>query len=225
MRRQAIAFVLLALGASPAAAQDQEPAYSRGGFDYFSATVEPAETRAVPTACERLYGKHTEVQPVEKSYRCSVITPSEPRLSTKLGEEVALADQFPEPKRQKVVDALVDKYKRLAQCPAGTQATYDGTMYSCTRTLAAKELCPSGEAKQLDSGEMGCVISSCAKGLTDLAALTKGEHSGCFKCPRGSFDAKETDSFHGALQGMNSPFSDVFCKAASGAPKAKSTGP
>jgi hypothetical protein len=219
MLRQTVLFVLLSLAAASAAvAQPVEPSYSRGGFDYYSAPVEPATTRPAPTACEKLYGKHVEVQQVEKSYRCSVITPSEPRLSAKLAEEVALADSFPEPKRQKVVDALVDKYKKLAQCPAGTQAAYDGTMYSCVRTLAAKELCPAGAATALDSGEVGCVVSSCAKGLTDLGALTKQEHPGCFKCPKGSYDANETEAFHGALQGMPGPFTDVFCKAASGGP-------
>jgi hypothetical protein len=167
----------------------------------------------VPTQCEVQFGKHTEVQPLEKTWRCSVTTLSEPRLSTKLNEEIALADQFDEPRRQKVVNTLIDKYKRLAQCPAGTEAFHDGSMYWCVKTFTARELCPSGVPTALDSGELGCVISSCAKGFTDLGALTKGDHPGCFKCPKGSYDAKETEAFHGALKGMPGPFTDVFCKA------------
>lgn len=218
MQRPAVTLVLLALGSSQrAAAQDLEPSYSRGGFDYYSAQVEAAETRAVPNQCETLYGKHTELQQVDKSYRCSVTTLSEPRLSSKLNEEIALADQFPEPKRQRVVDTLVDKYKRLAQCPAGTEAFHDGSMYTCVRTFGAKDLCPSGAPRGLEAGAIGCVSSSCPRGLTDLATLSRGEHEGCFRCPRGSYDARETEAFHGALKGMPSAFADVFCKATGGA--------
>ena len=217
MQRHAVTLLLLVLGNSwSAAAQDLQPAYSRGGFDYYSAPVEPAGTRAVPTWCEKRYGKHTELQQEGKGYRCIVTTPSEPRLSTRLNEEIALADQFPEPRRQKVVDALIDKYQRLAQCPAGTEPFHDGSMYSCARTFGAKELCPSGSPAVLESGEIGCVVSSCPRGATDLGPLTRNEHAGCFKCPRGSYDTKETEAFHGALKGMPSAFTDVFCKAISG---------
>ena len=216
-----LAILLLSLGISArVAAQEIEPSYSRDGSDYYSASVEAGETRSVPTACERLYGKHIEIQQVDKAWRCSVTTPSEPRLSAKLNEETALADQFPEPKRQKVVDTLIDKYKHLAQCPAGTEAFHDGTMYACAKSFTAKELCPSGSPQAVESGDIGCVITSCPKGATDLGSLTKGEHAGCFKCPKGSYDAKETEAFYGALKGMPSKFSDVICKApASGKPK------
>ena len=190
----------------------EEPSYSRGGFDYFSAPVEPAQTRSVPTQCEKQFGKHTEVQQVEKTWRCSVTTASEPRLSTKLNEEIALTEQFPEPKRQKVIDTLVDKYKRLAQCPAGTEASHDGSMYWCVKSFAAKELCPSGVPGPNESGEVGCVISSCPAGFTDLASVTRGERAGCFKCTKGVYDGKETEAFHGALKGLPGPFTDVFCK-------------
>ena len=62
--------------------QALEPAYSRGGFDYFSTPIEPPQTRTVPTQCELQLGKHTEVQKLETTYRCSVTTLSEPRLPT-----------------------------------------------------------------------------------------------------------------------------------------------
>lgn len=216
MQRWAVTFVLLSLaGPWDALAQGVEPAYSREGFDYYSAPVEPAQASTVPSQCERLYGKHAELEQVDQGYRCTVPSPSEPRLSTKLNEEIALADQFPEPRRQKVVDTLIDKYLRLAQCPSGTRALHDGSMYVCARTFAAKELCPSGAVTPLDTGELGCVVSSCPKGFADLGALTRGAHPGCFQCPKGSYDAKETEAFHGALKGMPGPFTDVFCKAAS----------
>ena len=214
MRGLALVFLVLVLAVpSRVSAQALEPAYSRGGFDYFSTPIEPPQTRTVPTQCELQLGKHTEVQKLETTYRCSVTTLSEPRLSTKLNEEIALADQFDEARRQKMVSTLIDKYKRLAQCPAGTEAFHDGTMYWCVKNFTAKELCPSGAPSTLDSGEIGCVISSCAKGFVELGALTRGEHPGCFKCPRGSYDAKETEAFHGALKGMPAAFTDVFCKA------------
>lgn len=128
--------MLLAVISLSAAAQALEPSYSRAGFDYFSAPVEPMQTRSVPTQCEKQYGKHTELELAEKVWRCSVTTSSEPRLSTKLNEEIALADQFPAPKRQKVVDTLIDKYKRLAQCPSGTAASHDGSMYWCVKVFS-----------------------------------------------------------------------------------------
>ena len=217
MMRRLVVTVLM--GSSLAAlGQDVVPAYSRGGADYYSAPVEPAQTSAAPTQCERQYGKHAEVEKLEKGYRCTVPTPSEPRLSTKLNEEIALADQFPEPRRQKVVDTLIDKYLRLAQCPAGTKAFHDDSSYVCTRTFTAKELCSVGSVTELETGEVGCVVSSCPKGFTDLGALTRGEHPGCFKCPKGSYDAKETEAFHGALNGMPGPFTDVFCKVTKSGP-------
>ena len=207
MWRMTVTVLLLSLG------QGLQPAYSRGGVDYYSASVEPPQTSNVPTQCERQYGKHVEVEELEKGYRCTVPTPSEPRLSTELNKEIALADQFPEPRRQKVVDTLIDKYLKLAQCPAGTRARHDDSSYACTRTFTAKELCPSGAVAQLEDGEVGCAVSSCPKGFTDLGALTHGDHPGCFKCPKGSYDAKETEAFHGALNGMPGPFTDVFCKS------------
>src|SRR5256885_656369 len=110
MQRLAITFVLVSLAASPGAlAEGVEPAYSRGGVDYYSAPVEPAQTSAVPTQCERQYGKHAELEKLDKGYRCTVPSPSEPRLSTQLNQEIALADQFSEPRRQQVVDTLIDK--------------------------------------------------------------------------------------------------------------------
>src|SRR4051812_1831297 len=167
MQRWAVTVLLLSLGASPGAlAEGVEPAYSRGGVDYYSAAVEPVQTSSVPTQCERQYGKHAEVEQLEKGYRCTVPTPSEPRLSTQLNQEVALADQFPEPRRQKVVDTLIDKSLRLAQCPAGTRALHDGSMYVCARTFTAKELCPAGAVTLLETGELGCAVSSCPRGFT-----------------------------------------------------------
>jgi len=224
MRRLAVTLLLLSLAASPGAlAQGVQPAYSRGGFDYYSAPVEPAQTGSVLTQCERQHGKHAEIEKLEKGYRCTVPTPSEPRLSTKLNEEIALADQFPEPRRQKVVDTLIDKYLRLAQCPAGTKALHDGSSFVCTRTFSAKELCPAGSVSPLETGELGCAVSSCPKGFTDLGALTRGAHPGCFRCPKGSYDAKETEAFHGALNGMPGPFTDVFCKATPAAQPGRET--
>ncbi|MBI5548697.1 MAG: hypothetical protein HY901_32855 [Deltaproteobacteria bacterium] len=217
--------------ASTAVAEEREdlaPSYSRGGFDYFSAVLEPGETRVVSHHCEKQYGKHTEVEELadQGGYRCSVPTASEPRLSTRLNEEIALVE-VAEPKRQKVVGALIDKFARLAQCPAGTEAYYDGSMYFCQRTFKAKELCPSGTAKVLDSGSIGCVVSSCPKGHTDLGALSHGKHPGCFQCPKGSYDEKETEAFHGAASGMPADFKEVFCRSKRGgaAPEKKEPAP
>lgn len=180
MQRYALTLLAL-LTPFQASAQALEPSYSRGGFDYFSAPVEPAQRRAVPTQCALQFGKNTEVAKVDSAYRCSVTTLSEPRLSTRLNEEIALADQFDEPRRQKVVNTLIEKYQRLAQCPAGTEAFHDGSMYWCVKTFAAKALCPSGAPAVLESGEIGCLISSCAKGFTELgpppAASTRAASS------------------------------------------------
>lgn len=202
-----------------AAAQDREavaPAYSRDGFDFYSAPIQPAETSAVPHACEKQYGKHTEVQALSKAkqgYRCSVPTLSEPRLSTRLKEELALLDpELTETRRQNLTSSLVEKYQRLAQCPAGTEAYYDGSMYFCGKTYGPKELCPSGEPTVLDSEQVGCVVSTCPKGLSDLGAATQGKHPGCYRCPKGAFDPKETEAFHGALKGMPAEYQEVFCK-------------
>ncbi len=216
MRTLIAASLLLAAVPSPAPAEDRAdlaPAYSRDGFDFFSAPLEPAMTQNAPSACEKQFGKHTEVQESNAGYLCSVPTPSEPRLSTKLKEELALVDAQTEAKRQAVEAALIDKYQHLAQCPAGTAAYYDGAMYFCGKTYPAKELCPAGTPTTLESGQVGCAVSTCPKGATDLAALTHGQHPGCFKCPRGAYDAKETDAFHGALKGMPAEYTAVFCKA------------
>lgn len=213
---------VLVVAAASALAQDVAPSYSREGFDYFSAPVEPAKTRAVAHACEKQYGKHTEVEAkTEKTWRCSIPTASEPRLSTRLKDELLLLDEQPEPKRQRMTEALVDKYARLAQCPEGTQAYYDGSLYFCGRTYRAAELCPSGQPATLDTGKLGCVVSSCPAGTNDLSALTQAEHAGCFKCTKGTFDAKETQAFHGALKGMPAEFTEVFCKAKSAGKAAK----
>ena len=62
------------------------------------------------------------------------------------------------------------------------------------------------------AGEIACVAYTCPKGATDLGALTKGEHPGCFTCPRGRYDARETAAFHGALKGMPAEYHEVFCR-------------
>lgn len=213
-------------GCAAAWAQDQAAAYTRDGFDYFSATVEEPAARSGPNACEKQYGANAEVREASATekethaWQCDVFTASEPRLSAKLRDEIALID-LPEPRRQKLVDALVDKYKRLAQCPAGTAAYYDGSMYLCGRTFTAKELCPTGVPVDQESGKLACVTYSCPAGASDLGALTAGQHPGCFKCPRGTYDAKETEAFHGALKGMPADFTEVFCKAPARGAKAR----
>lgn len=207
-------------------AQEQElaPAYSRDGFDYFSAPVEAPAVRTGPTACEKQYGSHVEVRegPAAKQgsprWLCEVMSASEPRLSAKLKDEIALID-VPEPRRQKLVDVVIEKYKLLAQCPAGTAAIYDGSLYLCRRTYGASELCAAGSVLEQGSEQMICVTFTCGAGLTDLGALSGGKHPGCFKCPRGTYDAKETEAFHGALKGMPADFTEVFCRAPAKAAK------
>jgi hypothetical protein len=184
------------------------PAYSRGGFDYFSAPVDAPTVKKVPNACERDFGANVEVHDEgEKGYQCSIITASEPRLSAKLKEELDLID-VPEPRRQRLVDAVIDKYKRLAQCPAGTAAYYDGSMYLCGKRYAARALCAAGSPVVQDSGQVSCAVASCPASKTDLGALTGGKHLGCFKCPAGSYDATETEAFHGALTGRPAEFTE-----------------
>ena len=223
---RAVVFVLVLAASQSASAQTPRaapaPAYTRAGVDYWSAPVDAPEARTLPTECARRFGQHTEVQalPAAGSYRCTVPTPSEPRLSTRLKEEIDLVGDLPEPRRQKMVDSLIDKFAHLAQCPAGTEAFHDGTLFFCRRDFAARDLCPAGAATALDSGEIGCVARTCAKGATDLGALTKGEHVGCFVCPRGSYDARETAAFHGALKGMPAEYHEVFCREGA-APPAK----
>ncbi|HEY3448073.1 MAG TPA: hypothetical protein VGK67_17080 [Myxococcales bacterium] len=225
------AVFLLVLVASPAvlaqvprAASASAPAYTRAGVDYWSAPVERPQARTIPHECERRFGKHTEVQALPAGgYRCTVPTPSEPRLSVRLREELDLVADLPEPRRQKMIDSLTEKYSRLAQCPAGTEAQHDGTLFFCHRDFTARELCPSGSPTALDSGEIGCVATSCAKGATDLGALTRGEHPGCFVCPRGRFDARETAAFHGALKGLPADYQEVFCREGEPASAPKSS--
>jgi hypothetical protein len=217
--------VLLVLAGATSQAQELAPAYSRDGFDYFSAPVEAATARTKPTACEKRYGPSVEVreapevQKGQPRWLCDVMTASEPRLSAKLNDEIALIE-VPDPRRQKLVDALIEKFKLLAQCPAGTTAVHDGSMYLCRRRYGASELCAAGSVVNLDSEPASCVTSTCEPGLIDLGALTGGKHPGCFKCPRGTFDAKETEAFHGALKGMPADFTEVFCRAPA-APKKK----
>lgn len=205
-------------------AQDLAPAYSRDGFDYFSAPVEAPAVRTGPTACEKQYGANVEVRegPAPKRgpppWLCDVMSASEPRLSAKLKDEIALID-VPEPRRQKLVDALIEKYKLLAQCPAGTAAIYDGSLYLCRRTYGANELCTAGSVVEQGSEQVICVTFTCGAGLTDLGARSGGKHPGCFKCPRGSYDTKETEAFHGALKGMSADFTEVFCRAPAKAAK------
>ena len=217
--RAAMAVVFVLAASQGAWAQGQRfasaPAYSRAGVDFWSAPVEAPQSKSLPHECARRFGKHSEVQalPAAGSYRCIVPTSSEPRLSARLQEEVDLVGDLPEPRRQKMVDSLIERFSRLAQCPAGTLAFHDGTLFFCRKDFTAKELCPAGAAASaLDSGEVGCVAHTCAKGASDLGALTKGEHVGCFTCPRGRFDAKETAAFHGALQGMPAEYREVFCR-------------
>ena len=222
MIRSPIAVLMpaLCLVVSSAAAQDREalaPAYTRDGFDFYSAPIQPAETSTLPHACGKLYGKNTEVQASKRaknSYQCSVPTASEPRLSMRLKDELALLDpDLAETKRQNLTNTLIDKFARLAQCPVGTEAFYDGSLYFCGKTYAAKELCPSGEPTLLESEQIGCVLSSCPKGQADLGAATRGKHPGCYRCPKGTFDPKETEAFHGALNGMPADYKEVFCRA------------
>ncbi len=215
--------VLCAVALAPVAAlaqpkDDVAPSYTRDGFDYFSAPVEAVTARPAPHACAQEYGQHTDVEEAEGGYRCSVPTASEPRLSARLREELALIGDVAEPKRQKVVDALTEKHRRLAQCPAGTTAAWDGAMFFCQKTYGPKALCAQGVPGPLESGELGCVVASCPRGLSSLGALTGGKHAGCFKCPRGTFDAKETDAFHGALAGLPAEYREVFCKAKAAPP-------
>jgi hypothetical protein len=210
-----------------AAAQDLEPSYTRSGVDYFSAAVEAKDTKTVPTNCEKQYGKQTEVRATDqKSYRCSINTVSEPRLTARFNEELALLDQVPDSKRQKVTDNLIEKYARMAQCPAGTEGYYDGSMFFCGRSYASKDLCSAGSPSEQPSGEIGCVISTCPKGLTDLATLAKGQQ-GCFKCPKGVFDPKETEAFHASAGGEPGDYKEVFCRAAAkpGKPDSKPKDP
>jgi len=215
----------LAVGAT-AAAQDLAPAYTREGFDWFSAPVDEPASRTSPNACEKLFGANVEVREASATekethtWQCEVMTPSEPRLSQRLLDEIAIIE-VPDPRRQKLIDALVEKYKKLAQCPAGTTASYDGSIYLCSRAFTAKEICASGVPMDQDSGKLACVTYSCPAGSTDLGALTGGKHPGCFKCPKGTYDAKETEAFHGSLRGMQADFSEVFCKAPARGAKAK----
>src|SRR6185295_3021088 len=88
--RMTVTVLLLSLG------QGLQPAYSRGGVDYSSASVEPPQTCYVPTECARQYWKHVEVEELEKGYRCTVPTHSEPRLSTELNNEFVRVDPSPE---------------------------------------------------------------------------------------------------------------------------------
>ena len=73
-------FGLVVLVGVTARAQELAPAYSRDGFDYFSAPVDAPAARARPTACEKQYGANVEVReaPAPKKgpspWQCDVIT-------------------------------------------------------------------------------------------------------------------------------------------------------
>lgn len=196
---------------------DVAPAYSRKGVDFYSAPVERPSIRLNPNACEVEYGPDVDVRPDpdrEGAYRCVVMTPSEPRLSARLDEEIDMVEERGV-WRHRMVKALIEKYRKLAQCPSGTRAVHDGSIFLCERSYQAAEVCPEGVPTANGRSSLSCRMTSCPKGTTDLGALTRGKEPGCYRCPRGTLDLKETEAFHGSLNGLLASYSEVFCSAPS----------
>lgn len=69
----------------------------------------------------------------------------------------------------------------------------------CLAVLSQQEYCPGGSIGWYDQ-EHPCSITRCPPGLQRLAADTDGHIDGCYKCPVGTIDVKETVAAAGSTE-------------------------
>lgn len=216
---EAIALVLT-VASLPAlsedAADDVDPIFASDGMGWYGARVQLYEEHQVPNNCGKHYGDEARLVPNAKKYACYVGAELPNAAQTKLDEELA-SNEKQSPSKRKEPGAIRAKYAKLLKCPAAMRGGQHLGDFICLRDLVQSEVCPKGatvSGSTFGGDSLGCTAITCDEGFTDLRTTTKGKYVGCFRCPKGVYDAEETMAWQQQRGGLGAATLDaVLCAA------------
>lgn len=216
---------LHAEGDEGAAERPLKPAHSDGKSDWFDARVEQYKVHAFDSECVTKFGGGmvNRVPGSKTSFTCAKSLEKPPGLATALKTAISENRTLP-PSKQKDSKAVWEAVWRAApneerpRCPEGMTLDAATPRLECRATLT--QICPKGT--DYSDGMDKCANHDCPEGYTDLETVTGGKTRGCFKCPAGELDFKETlakyktDVEASQRVHLQHRFSWVLCRAPSG---------
>ena len=211
--------------ATEARAQDDcQPEYRAGTTVWYAVETQPRVARYFDSGCTEAAGAHATVVFFEREAREVIFCDLELALPDALRAKLdALqshgATGLPSTRRRlgAAWEELVDRNSRELACPAGFKrmsgAASGVPSVWCRRQLTARELCRQPGSSFSDGA---CYRMTCPDGTVDLEFSTGGRLAGCFRCPAGRLDVKESVAWRNQPSwslSSHGPVTAVLCKA------------
>lgn len=211
--------------AAEARAQDVcQPEYRVGTTVWYAVETQPRVARHFDSGCTKAAGRRATVLFFDRGARVVIFCDLELTLPDALRAKLdAIQSQgstglpSTRPRPGAAWEELVDRNSHELACPAGFKRMSDAASgvpsVWCRKQLTASELCQEPGTTFSDGA---CYRMTCPDGTVDLEFSTGGKLAGCFRCPAGRLDQKESvrwknqPSWSPASHG---PVTAVLCRA------------
>lgn len=177
-----------------------EPALRAPGLVWYAHSVSPARTTEVPSACTKITNTNVFVEAVGGGFRCVQKLRADAALDAELERELK-ANRKPgltaQKRRERVLNSLNQTKTGATDCPSGwtymldfADSKQDVLERTCWRALTKADVCPEGS--DYEPALRGCAKRQCDEGAEELDL---GGTRGCLKCPAGTLDIKQTQTW------------------------------